>query len=307
MMDNSSNDNDEIMPDLTVVVPFVNAMDDLAGCLNALAGTQGAILEVIVVNRLGETLQKRIASEFPHAILVSVPDDMTIPRMRAVAIRKANAPAIGVIEDHVIVPADWARKMLDQLAEGVDAVGGAIENAATLTLTDWAAFLCEYSAILPPLPEGPSDWLPGNNVVYRRAVLEKFDHVIQEGKWENHLHDAIRSSGGELIMRPEITVGHKMHYSFWLYLSQRFLYSRSYAGARLSGAGPGKRFIYGVAAFALPPMMFLRVIRNVMGKKRHQTELRRSIPMLVPFCLSWGLGEVVGYWFGAGNSMEKVR
>jgi hypothetical protein len=29
--------------------------------------------------------------------------------------------------------------------------------------------------------------------------------------------------------------------------------------------------------------------------------------MLIAFVLSWGAGEVVGYWFGPGKSLSKVR
>ena len=42
-------------------------------------------------------------------------------------------------------------------------------------------------------------------------------------------------------MRPDIVVGHKMHYSFGLYMSQRFLYSRSYAAARAAGWSRGAK------------------------------------------------------------------
>jgi hypothetical protein len=50
------------------------------------------------------------------------------------------------------------------------------------------------------------------------------------------LHDAMRADGVKLICDPNIVVGHKMHYRFVDYLSQRYLYARSYAGARVSGA-----------------------------------------------------------------------
>lgn len=294
--------------ELSVIIPSVNSYDDLDGCLKALETGQGARLEIIVADRLGEHVRHFVRREHPGATVIAVSPDMPIPQMRAICIRRASAPAVAVIEDHVIVPPGWARAMLDALAGAGEAAGGTVDNAATESWVDWSAFLCEYSSSLPPLPGGTADWLPGNNVIYRTETLRRFDTVLEEGKWENRLHDAIRDAGGSLTRRPEIVVGHKMHYSFGLYMTQRYLYSRSYAGMRRQGMPWSRRLPMGVAAMvALPPMMFLRTIRNVWTKGRYRGELVRAVPLLVPFCLSWGAGEAVGYLFGPGRALSKVR
>ncbi|MFN0116433.1 MAG: glycosyltransferase family 2 protein [Paracoccaceae bacterium] len=296
-----------MQPELSVVIPAVNGLADIAGCLDALRLTTGARLEVIVADRTSEAQRWATERDYPEARLIRVPPGTTIPAMREAAMRAATAPAIAVIEDHVIVPPGWARAMLDALGEGHDVVGGTVENAATGTLIDWAAFLCEYSAVLPPLPAGPSTWLPGNNVVYRTGVLRRFDAVLAEHKWENRLHDAMREAGVELLMRPEITVGHKMHYTFGLYLSQRFLYSRSYAGARVAGWPKGAKLKMGAMAFALPPLVLMRTVSRIRAKRYHVDKLIRSLPLQVCFAISWGAGEIAGYWFGPGNAMARVR
>jgi hypothetical protein len=207
----------------------------------------------------------------------------------------------------VIVTPRWARQLLNALANGADVVGGPIDNAATGTIVEWASFLCEYSACMPPLPPGESTWLPGNNVVYRRELLERFRPVVEEGKWENRLHDAMREAGIKLLCEPEIVVGHKLHITFAQYLSQRYLYARSYAGARVSGASRGKRLAYGAAAFCLPPLLFYRTVRSVIAKRRHLGHLAASLPLLSVFVMSWAIGEVAGYWFGPGDALSKVR
>lgn len=296
------------MSELSVIVPAVNSYDDVYDCVSALHRDQGADLEILLVDRTGPLIRESVRRDFPEVTVLPVPPGTTIPQMRALAIRAASAPAVAVIEDHVIVPPGWARAMLDALGSDNDVVAGAVENAATQTLTDWAAFLCEYSAALPPLPSGPAEGVPGNNTIYRRATLDRFDAVLSEGKWENRLHDAMKAEGITLIQRPDIVVGHKMHYSFGLYLSQRFLYSRSYAGALSGGMSPVQKLVRGGAALVLlPPLMFWRTVSRIGKKKRHLGELVKSLPMLVPFCLSWGAGEAVGYWFGPGDALARVR
>lgn len=294
-------------PELSVLVPSVNGLGDLVGCLAALERQVGVQCEIVVIDRLGEDVRHVVRTQFPGVVLISTAGDTTIPDMRALGFAGAHGTAVAVIEDHVIVPPTWGRQLLDALAGGNSVVGGCIENAATDTLMDWAAFLCEYSACLPPLPAGEAAWLPGNNVVYRKQLLDKYRSVVDEGKWENHLHDTMRADGVKLVCKPEIVVGHKKHYTFGEYLSQRYLYARSYAGARVKNASVWKRLAYGGAAFILPVLLFYRTVSRIVAKRRHLGYLVASLPLLGIFVTSWGVGEVVGYWFGSGKALSKVR
>jgi glycosyltransferase involved in cell wall biosynthesis len=294
-------------PQLSVLVPSVNGLGDLLGCLAALTQQQSIALEVVVIDRLGEEVRSVVRSRFPDVVVVPTGPDTTIPEMRALGFDQARGDAIAVIEDHVIVPPTWGRALLDALTDGNSVVGGSVENAATETVLDWAAFLCEYSACLPPLPAGEASWLPGNNVVYPRQLVRAYRPVIGEGRWENRLHDAMRADGVRLLCRPEIVVGHKKHYTFGEYLSQRYLYARSYAGTRVQGAPALRRFAFGAAALALPPLLFYRTVSRVVSKRRHLGHLFASLPLLAVFVASWGVGEIVGYWFGAGNALSKVQ
>lgn len=295
------------LPELSVVVPSVNGLGDVIGCLDALAAERSSVeLEVLVVDRCGESVRTEVGRKHPWARVIAVDAGTTIPQMRALAFEAVTAPAVAVIEDHVIVPRGWARALLDAQKETAAVVGGAVDNAATDRLVDWAAFLCEYSHCLPPLPAGRADWLTGNNVVYRRDLLQRYRTVIEAGKWENHLHDAFKRDGVPLVCRPEIVVGHKKHYTVGEYLSQRYLYARSYAGERVKEAPLSRRIAYGIAAFALPPLLLWRTVSRVSKKRPYRAHLLRSLPLLTLFVGSWSLGEVVGYWAGPSDSLAKV-
>ena len=295
-------------PSLTIVVPSVNGLHDLIPCCEALAAVRDRVsLEVLVVDRLGGDLPATIIARFPWLILHQMPSDATIPQMRDAAFRMARADAIAVIEDHVIVPPHWGERLLAALEEGHDVVGGPIENAATERLLDWATFLCEYSACMPPLPEGDVTWLPGNNIVYRTSVLRRFLHVTAQGAWENRLHDAMRAAGIVLMCRNALLVGHKKHFGLLEYMGQRFLYSRSYAGARVQSAPPTRRLATGAAAFLLPPLLLLRITRSLLAKDVPTGRIVATLPFISTFVVSWGLGEVAGYWFGAGDALSRVR
>jgi hypothetical protein len=294
-------------PSLTVVVPSVNGLGDLMDCLAALSAQRTDVdLEVLVADRCGEPVRAEVRRTYPWARILEAPSGTTIPDLRAMAFREACGNSVAVIEDHVIVPPGWARALLDAQAGTDVVVGGAIENAAVDRLVDWAAFLCEYSHCITPLPEGPADWLPGNNVVYPRALLWRYESVLGRGQWENRLHDAMRRDGVPLVCRPQIAVGHKKHYTVGEYLSQRYLYARSYAGARVADASLPTRLSYGAGALALPPLLMFRTVRRVVAKRRHRAELVRSLPLLAVFVVSWAWGEMVGYIAGPGDSLAKV-
>lgn len=293
---------------LSVVVPSVNGLGDLSATLTALDGERTDVeLEVLVVDRLGDAVRQETQRRFPWVRILPVDEGTTIPDMRAAAFRVATAPAVAVIEDHVIVPRGWARALLAAQSEESPVVAGSVENAATEHVVDWAAFLCEYSHCTPPLPAGRVEWLTGNNVVYPRALLERYRGVTESGGWENRLHDAFRRDGIPLTCHPEIVVGHKMHYTFGLYMSQRYLYSRSYAGARAEGSGVVRRLAMGAASVALPPVLFWRTITRIRAKGRYQSQLIRSLPLLALFVVAWAAGEAIGYVAGPGDSLSKVR
>jgi hypothetical protein len=291
---------------LTVVVPSVNGFTDLERALTALVREAADVpMEILVVDRCGDVVRAQVRKQFPQARLIAAPPDATIPAMRCLAFDAARGDSVAVIEDHVIVPPGWARAMLEAQREN-PVVGGAVENAATERTVDWAAFLCEYSHCILPLPAGPSEWLTGNNVVYPRALLQRYRSRLSSDQWENHLHAMMRADGVVLMCRPDIVVGHRKHYTIGEYFSQRYLYARSYAGARIAGAGLARRVAFGAAAFALPPVLFQRTVSRVLQKKRHRAELVRGLPLIAIFVCAWAAGDVMGSWFGTGDSLQKV-
>jgi hypothetical protein len=214
---------------------------------------------------------------------------------------------VGVIEDHIILPPTWAAQMLAAHRQGAEVVGGSIENAATARRSDWAAFLCEYHQCLNPGPAGPATWLPGNNVTYRRSLLDRFGAILEGERWEDQLHAAMRAGGIVLERRPEITVGHKLEITAGEYAEQRFLYSRAFAAMRVASGPVWKRLAYGLAALALPPVLLVRIVRAVWQSARYRGELAPSLPLFIPFVIAWGAGEAAGALLGPGNALERVR
>lgn len=293
---------------LTVVIPAVNEVSDLRKALAALERERQAFgLDALVVSRLGPPVAELVHGQFAWARLVDVSPGTTIPAMRALAFEQVTTPFVAVIEDHVAVPAGWAALMTARARETGAVVGGPVDNLATGSLLDRAAFLCEYSHCMPPLPGGTTGWLPGNNVVYSTEVARRYVDVLRRGSWENDMHDAILSAGGSLVMVPEGVVGHDKHYTLGEYLSQRYLYSRSYAGKRGQRSPLVRRLAYAAGSFVLPPLLLWRIISRVGSRPAHRGTLVKALPLITTFVVSWAAGELVGYLAGPGDALGRVR
>jgi hypothetical protein len=296
-------------PVLSIVVPSVNGWPELEGCLDALAAAAHALpCEALIPERCGDDVRARIAARMPAARVLPVAAGTTIPQMRAAAFAAATAPTVVVIEDHVHVPDGWAQRILAQRAAGHRVIGGVVENAATATTTDWAAFLCEYSGSLSARSEGPAEWITGNNTAYDRALLAEFAPVIAEGRWENTLHDAFRAAGIVLWHDPLLVAGHRKHYAAASdYAGERYTYARAWGAMHGREAGALARLARGVATIALPPLLLARIVARTWPHRALRGRLLASLPLLAYFVVAWAVGEWAGAWFGDGGALARVR
>jgi glycosyltransferase involved in cell wall biosynthesis len=292
---------------LSVVIASVNGLPMIGECLDCLQKQfRVREIEVIVADRCGNGLAGILRQKYPWVKLIEAPTRTTIPQLRALAFQEASADVVAVLEDHCIVEKDWAQRMIEAQGGEYPVIGGAVENAACERLVDWAAFFCEYGQAIKPVPEGKVDTVPGNNVSYKRWVLEQFRQDLEAGEWDFVLHEHIKNGNIPLYSIPSITVYHKMSASLGWYILQKFHFARSYAGMRFVHSSWSQRILYGGGTILLPFMLTYRTVSCVWKKGRYHRELLLSFPMLMLLILTWGLGEAVGYIFGAGSSSAKV-
>ena len=292
-------------PELSVVVASVNGFPHLAACLDALVERcPGA--EVIVADATDEDTRRSLHARWPSVRLLSFDESATVPELRAAGVFAARAPHVALIEDHCVVPDGWQRQILEAHRHGHSVVGGSVRNAADERIRDWAAFFCEYSAFLDPVPSGPADALPGMNVSYDRLAIDAMADLLREARWETWLHAHLTRCGFELYSSPAITIDHVMDFGFREFVSQRYHYARSYAGMRSPELG-WKRLVYMLASPLLVPLLYSRIARNVLGRRRYRRTLLLSTPLLLVYLGVWSFGESVGYAFGGGRSLSRVR
>ena len=270
----------------------------------------GEPCEIVIADRLQDAVTGRIRRDYPHVRLIDCPADMSLPEMRTLAFEASSAPIVAVTEDHCVPAPGWATAVTKAFDEGgpdLVAVGGSVVNGVTDRGLDWATYLCEYSFFSPPVAEGESAILPGMNVAYRRSALERVPReLLTSGFWETTVHPVLLQKGGRFLSFNELVMLHKKRFSWRLFASQRFIYSRYYAGLRFGKAALPKRAAASVASLALPPLLLVRAVQAARRKGLGH-EMWRAAPYLLGFYCIWAVGESVGALRGPGKALAMIE
>ncbi len=298
--------------ELSIVIPSVNGKDWLLPCLERVERqTIRDAIEVIVCDRLHDDTAETVRQRFPHVRIENNADDPTIPQLRWSGMKQASAPIVAVIEDHSMLPRTWAEEVLeahrqyDGPNEGV--IGGPVENGSTATKFDWAFFLSEYAPLLPPMSAQKVPGAPGGNVSYRRSLLP-LDQERFAGLWENYLQQELQRRGIAVRIHPGMTLLHRNPFTLEEFRRQRFLFSRSIAAMRAASWGLPRRLVSAAGALlVLPWLLPLRVVAAVWRKRRNRRELLVSLPMIVRFLWIGIGGEIAGFLWGDGGSLQQVK
>ena len=294
------------IPDLSVVVASVNGWDVLGPTLEALDAQPGRDrIEVIVVDALGGEARERLRARRPRVELIES-DRRPIPRLRHLGVSRARGRIVAILEDHGRVAPAWAASVLEAHRGPWGAVGGAVENGRS-GLVNWAAFFCEYTPYMAPVVEGEAADLPGNNIAYKRPHLMRHAHVLACGKWESWINDRLRADGIALASTNAMVVHHIKPFRLGDFLVQRYHFARSYAGMRRVDQSPARRLVYGFGSPALPALLMARITRTVVQKRRHLGRFALASPLVALFLTVGAVGEMIGYLFGPGSSLEKVE
>ena len=298
-------------PPVAVLIGLVSTEDGdrILETLTRLADDRDHACEVVLVDRRQDGVSAEIVRRFPEVLLVGCSAEETLPAMRARALSLSRASIVAVTEDHCVPCEGWLGQIVEAFAAdpGLTAVGGPVQNGVFDTGFDWATFLCEYSFFSPPVAEGATRVLPGMNVAYRRDALAAVPpDALSDGFWETTVHQRLLDAGGRFLSRNRMVMFHCKKFSAGLFLRQRFVYSRYYAGLRFPSRELAKRAVAAVASLALPPVLLFRIVRSCLAKDM-RGPLRQALPALLPIVCVWSIGESWGYVRGPGRALAEIE
>jgi glycosyltransferase involved in cell wall biosynthesis len=275
---------------MSVVVAAFSGEPALGRCLESLAPQCAEVEVVVAADREVVDLERR----FPSVRFLPAHHGAGVFRLRALGVSEARGELVALTEDHCTVAPGWVRALLDGYRAGHALVGGPVDNGLTTRAFDWAMYLCEYAAYMPPLPEGPVKTLLAVNVAYERRRLLGCRDTWHEAFYENEVQDALRDVvpwlvekavvTSHLVARPRAALVHF------------YRGGRRYGEHRKSTASPAARILLPLAALAVPALLVWRRIRTVARRRpRLLATVARALPAVVALDCAWAAGEAAGY------------
>jgi hypothetical protein len=264
-------------------------------------------LELVLATTSRErlALPESVADGFWGLEVIEVGPIHSSARARAAAVRVARAPVIAFAEDHSRPADDWAEALLRAHAGPPAAVGPSVGNGNPHSLLSWANLLIDYAPWLHPAPGGPAEHLPGHNGSYKRDVLIRLGHRLEELlEAESILHWQLRAAGHELYIEPRARTDHLNYVRMADTIPLRFGVGRAFAAARAADWPRVRRLVYAVSAPLIPLIRLRRTLAELRlpGRPRHL--LPRVLPLLCAGLAIDALGQLVGYVAGPGNSVH---
>ncbi len=292
---------------LSIVVATGRAWPQMEPCLESLHAQARAVgAEILVADGHGQGLPPDAADRYPAVKWIKWPG-RSVFQLRELAMTKASGAVVAVTEDHCTVTPGWCERILQAHRDHPEAaaIGGAVENAATTRLIDWANFLIVFGPFTAPIENGeqPAISLQAN-VSYKCRVVPRT--TSQLGVMELLFIRQLRDRGEVLIADDKLVVSHHQEWGFWGTFAAHFHNGRSIAGFRLSRIAWIERVLR-LGGCAILPAYLLRVtILPAIRKRRLIKPALMSLPLATLVVTCHAAGELLGYLAGPGRSPRQL-
>lgn len=293
------------VPALSVILPTADDFSTIRMTVRALrAQTICHKIElVIVVPTDGVPIPDNEVEGFGRVLVIDGGKLETSNRSRVAGIRAATSPIVVLAEDHSFPAPDWADALLSAHQQNYAVVGPVVRSGNPRTMLSWANLLLEYGPWLEGAERAELDDLPGHNSAYRRDLLIEYGDQLEEMfEVEALIQRDMRSKGHRMLLEPRAVTSHLNFSKLWPSLLLRLNAGRSFAAHRTHGWSFSKRLAYAMASPLIPLVRLIRIARLVRNSSELEYLFPRVLPMLCIVLLADGLGELIGYTAGAGNS-----
>lgn len=297
---------------LSVVVVSPYSSNQLGKCLESILASRKECrkehrIEIVVSDCCSDKSLTDLIKKHPSVRFLQSPVKSGIPALAAAGIKQTTGEIIALTDSSCVVSSNWIAAILKAHKLTSVVIGGVVEMQGQAKLLDWAAYFCEYGQFAYPLRSETSDSaLPGNNISFKRSVLEISGEYLKREFWKTYWCQELKAKGVDLKSEPSILVYYSKQFELISFLSRRFDHGRCFAGMRIRRKEVFKRLIYFFGSFFLPIVFLYRTTIAILGKKRFLKEFFLSFPFIVLAVIFWSLGESLGYIAGKGKSCDYI-
>ncbi len=263
--------------------------------------------EVIIVDGSGNDDARAAAAGYANVRVIAGTRGALMPVLWSDGVRASRGNVIALSIAPMIPDAGWLARACEILASGTcAAIGGAIENAPSLSPVAWAIYFARYSAYALPFEAHDVDDLPADNAAYTRAGLDAARDLVERAFWEPPIHARMRAAGLSLRVDPTIVVRHHGSFGLTGFAAQRFHHGRHHAAAELAHQPLARHLAKLVRAPLVPFVLFARTARRIIARRRLLPQFVYASPVLLFFFACWAAGEALGALAGAPRDANAV-
>lgn len=246
--------------------------------------------------------ESAVAGFHSHQIVEIGPFDSAAPA-NAAGTRAAKAPIVVFCEDHSFPDPNWAENLLLAHRGPYVAVGPAVHNANPGTLVSRADFIIGYGAWAEPIKPCEPRHLPGHNSSYKKQVLLEYgDRLAQVLEAESVMHWEMVGKGYRLYLDPTARLAHTNFAKLGIWTKVQYHAGRLFGGTRSIGWPLWKRLFYVAASPLIPVVRFKRIWGDARRARSSGMAGPGVLLMLIWGLILDGLGQMVGYALGMGDS-----
>jgi Glycosyl transferase family 2 len=297
-------------PELSVVLVAGSQRARAQRVLDALAAqTVADRIEVVVIDVSRPSLPTLNTSHL-RTEYVQRPDIDRWAAARVEGVRAASAGAVAFIEDHCFPARTWAEMLIETHRQRWAAVGYAFTNANPQSYVSRSSMMARYGGFAHPCHGGPSRFLSGNNVSYKRQSLLEFGADL-EGLLaiDFNLQELLGQRGDAMFVESRALAAHQNFTSVIKEGRAGHAYCRLLAARRAESQSwsRARRVVYGLAApLGAPTIRIARLLGGLPGRRPLWWTVAAGLPVIAIEYLFDASGESLGYLFGAGNAERET-
>ncbi len=295
MISRDSTSNPEPSRRVAVIIAASDARGTVQASLGRFLEETSGRGEVVLVDASRDETPEIAAKVFPSLrILTQRPGTLT-PELWGVGLRATDAPLVAFSTAAMVPRSGWLDALIARLDEsGASAVGGPIEPAGSLALTDRAVYLLRYLNYWPPISRSFPPEPPGDNGLYRRPALMDMDAILDRGFWEHEVSQILRDRGEILTMAESAGVVFHGGYSLGSALRQRHRHAVIHGAARACRMQATERLWRTAAAPIVPAVLLRRIARGLSARGQKLGPWLPALPRLMLLLAAWASGEARG-------------
>lgn len=297
--------------DLSIVVAWQESELNVEDCLDSLfsQSTENNI-EVILAYGGFKPETSLLAAKYPKLKIVEHPTSGSIPSLHGIGVAQSSGNLIAITEAHTTFAPDWIDTAISVSHANSDAaIGGAVEPGKKLSSVDFALYLCDYAQFALPLDTELSDDLPGNNIVFKRNVIEPYlagKDLGKGGFWKTFFCHELIEKGERLSRHSSLVAYYNRHLSFNDVMERRYHHGRCFGAMRSVDFDFSKRALYLASCAGLPLILIIRLFKKVSKKTSLMGRFFRVYPICKLIICAWVAGEYIGMAAGANGSCDKL-